>query len=73
MQSDNKSGRMLPIRGGFFCCPYCDKIPAERLLRVTDSTVAARVPLYCKKCRREILADVYRGQAFECASPDRSV
>ena len=72
MQSPGKNDRILPKRGGFFCCPYCSKIPAARLLKVTDQTVAARVPLYCPKCRRVIVVDVIRGQAYECASPDRS-
>lgn len=63
---------MLPKRGGFFCCPYCEKIPAARLLKVTDDTVAVALRLYCPKCRREIVVDVIRGQAYECASPVRS-
>ena len=72
MQNQPESVRMLPKRGGFFCCPTCDKIPATRLIKADRETVAAHLRLYCPKCRREFVVDIIRGQALECASPDGS-
>ena len=65
MQSEPIHSRILPKRGGYFCCPSCGKV----LMRAIGATVAADVPLYCKKCRREIIVDVYRGQASVKCEP----
>lgn len=70
MQFPTSCGKMLPKRGGFWCCPYCEPGRQRKLLRIVDGMNAVNVPLYCAKCNREILVDVYRGQCFESPSPD---
>lgn len=59
---------MLPKRGGFFCCPGC----GSKVIRADAKTDAERLPVYCRKCKRELLIDIHRGQSFESRSPDQS-
>ncbi|MBQ6397004.1 MAG: hypothetical protein IJI06_02525 [Oscillospiraceae bacterium] len=59
---------MLPKRGGFFCCPGC----GSKVIRADVQTDAERLPVYCRKCKRELLIDIHRGQSFESRSPDQS-
>lgn len=59
MQPQQKYAILLPERGGFFCCPYCD----NRLLRIDARTDADNLPVYCKKCRRELRVDIHKSQS----------
>lgn len=59
-------GKMIPKRGGYIGCPFCSN---SKLLRVPDSTEARALPVYCRKCHREILIDIVRGQSFLSQSP----
>lgn len=70
MQSQTIRGKMLPVRGGYWCCPYCEPGRQRKLLRIVPGMNAVNVPLYCNKCNREILVDVYRGQCVESPSPE---
>ena len=70
MQSQPNCGKILPKRGGYWVCPYCEPGRQRKLLRIVPGMNAVNVPLYCNKCNREILVDVYRGQCFESPSPD---
>lgn len=66
MQSQGNRGKLLPSKDGFACCPYCGK----KLLKVTASTEATRLPLRCRQCKRELIIDIHRGQSFQSQSPD---
>lgn len=66
LHEDHKRGKLIPNRGGYIGCPYCSN---KKLLRVQDSTEAAGLPVYCRKCQREILIDIHRGQSYLSQSP----
>ena len=59
---------MIPKRGGFACCPYC----GGKLQKISPATEAVQLPAWCRKCKREILIDIHRGQSFESRSPGQS-
>lgn len=56
---------MIPMRGGFVCCPQCN----SKLIRIAPTTEGERLPVWCRKCKREILIDIHRGQSFKSRSP----
>ena len=66
MQSGRICDRILPKRGGYFCCPYC----TGKLIKDTPGTEARALPTWCRKCKREILIDIHRGQSYISQSPD---
>ena len=66
MQSQTNRGKLLPTKGGFVCCPYC----SGKLQKISQRTTATGLPAYCRKCKREILIDIVRGQSFQSQSPD---
>ena len=66
MQSQTKRGKLLPTKGGFVCCPYC----GGKLQKISQRTEATGLPAWCRKCKREILIDIVRGQSFESPRPD---
>lgn len=68
MQAERKCVTMSAEPGGFFCCPYCD----SKLIRTTPTTEAERLPVWCRKCKREILIDIHRGQSARSRSPGQS-
>lgn len=68
MTSQRKFGKMLTTKGGFICCPYC----GGKLQKISPATEAERLPAWCRKCKREILIDIHRGQSFESRSPEQS-
>lgn len=68
LQMCEKSGILLPKRGGFFCCPGC----GSKLIKADAATNAERLPVYCRKCKRELVITIRRGQSFESRSPDQS-
>ena len=66
MQTPEDRVRLLPSRGGFARCPYC----GGKLLTISPDTEAERLPVWCRKCRRELRIDILRGQSFLSQSPD---
>lgn len=68
MRTQEKCDTMIPIKGGFACCPYCN----SKLIRITPTTEGERLPVWCRKCKREILIDIHRGQSFKSRSPGQS-
>lgn len=66
MQSAEKSGRII-VNDGWITCPECGR--NHRLLRITGSTEACCLPVYCRTCRREIILDIERGQSVKRQSP----
>jgi transcription elongation factor Elf1 len=61
---------MLVKRGGFLQCPFCGN---RKLLRVEATTEARELPVWCRKCQREITVDIARGQCRMSRSPGQSV
>lgn len=57
---------MLPKRGGFICCPH----DGGKLIKIDASTEAERLPVFCRKCKRELIIDIHRGQSYLSQSPD---
>lgn len=58
----------LQTREGFARCPYC----GGKLTRITPTTDADRLPVWCRKCRRELMIDIHRGQSYLSRSPGQS-
>ena len=53
---------ILKVSDGWVACPICKR--NKRLLRVTDSTKAQHLPVYCRGCKSEIILDI-EGQSVE--------
>lgn len=68
MQTQSDRDIMIPMQGGFVCCPRCN----FKLIRTTPTTEAERLPVWCRKCKREILIDIHRGQSLKSRSPGQS-
>lgn len=68
MQTRRECDRMIPMKGGYACCPECN----AKLLRISPETEGKRLPVWCRKCKREIMIDIYRGQSFKSPSPEQS-
>ena len=56
MQSDTKTATLV-IEDGWVICPGCHR---QKLLRVLPDTSATHLPLYCKRCRREHIVNIYQ-------------
>lgn len=65
MQSRKECGTLV-VKDGWITCP-CGR--NHRLLRITDSTEALGLPVYCRTCKREIILDIERGQSVKRQSP----
>ena len=68
MQTPENRVRILPRKGGFACCPFC----GGKLVRIAPGTEAERLPVWCRKCRRELLIDIVGGQSYLSQSPVQS-
>ena len=64
-----ESDTMLVRRAEFLQCPYCGN---RKLLRVEPTTEAHALPIWCRKCQREIVVDILRGQCRMSRSPEQS-
>lgn len=54
-------GTMLPVQQGYLGCPYCG---AGRLLKVLPETQAENLQVYCRKCKRELIVNIHKGQCY---------
>lgn len=57
----------IVVKDGWITCPECGR--NHRLLRITPETEANELPVYCRKCRREIVLNIKRGQSVKRQSP----
>lgn len=58
-------GKMLTVKDGWLVCPHCLN---KRLLRVPPDTAARALPVWCGKCKHEIIVDIEQGRSFESRS-----
>ena len=59
----NKTGCcIINVKDGWVQCPVCKR--NKRLLRVTPSTSARALPVYCYDCKTELILDI-EGQSVE--------
>ena len=66
MQMSGKSD-ILRVTNGWLTCPVCKR--NKRLLRVSPTTEAKDLRVWCKDCKSEIILDIARGQSVERRSP----
>lgn len=52
--------KVLPYERGMVYCPSCRRRgnPKHRLLRVRYDTIAHRLPVYCRACKREYIINI---------------
>lgn len=62
MDKRESCGIIIPVRDGYVDCPYCG---AGRLLRVRPETTASALQIYCRRCKREMIVNIDKGQCFE--------
>lgn len=48
-------------------CPFCQQ---KTRLKIREDTEIRRLPLYCPKCRREVLIDLSQSQITIRQEPD---
>ena len=58
---------ILKPKGGWITCPACGR--NHRLLRISDTTEARNLPVYCRTCRRETILNIEKGQSVKRQSP----
>ena len=56
---------ILSVKDGWIVCPGCGK----HIQRITPTTEARALPVYCRGCRREIILDIDRGLSARRLSP----
>lgn len=58
---------ILVTKDGWITCPGCQR--RLKFLRIDDETEARHLPIYCRKCRTQIILDIERGQSVKRQSP----
>ena len=54
LQTQTKCGKLY-TKDGFLLCPRCGRRTDQKLL---PDTTAARLPVYCKKCKQISVVDI---------------
>lgn len=65
LRTTSEHGKLLTVRDGWLVCPHCRN---KRLLRVPITAAARGVPVWCAKCKHEIIVDIEQGRSFESRS-----
>lgn len=70
LHTTGKRGKLLPVKDGFLVCPEClaKRRLTVKLLRIGPDTKARHLPLFCRQCKREYIADIDQGRSFESRS-----
>lgn len=55
----------LTVQEGFLICPTCR---FKKMQRIRPETEGVRVPVFCRKCKQEMLVDIRKGQCFKSQS-----
>ncbi len=58
MRITSEYGTMSPRTDGWLTCPRCGR--NRHFLRVLPGTVAAKLPVYCRDCKTEIILHIER-------------
>lgn len=58
---------LLTVQDGFLICPFCGNPKVQRVDLKTD---ALSLPVFCRKCKHEIVIDIRRGQCSRSPSPN---
>ena len=66
--TDLEGYAILELSGGRIVCPACGKKTDQAVLA---DTAADRLPVYCKRCKREILVRI-ENRTCQCLSPSAS-
>lgn len=61
MQSRGKGGK-LSVVNGFVGCPECGY---RQLLKIRPDTEARCLQVFCRRCKREILLDIDKGESVK--------
>lgn len=62
MQSGGGCGKLLPVKEHWVACPECRD---KHLLKIRPETEAKCLQAYCRRCRREILLDIEKGESVK--------
>ena len=54
--------KRLTVIGGYLQCPVCRK---NHIQAVRPDTEAARLQVFCPRCKSEIIVDISKSQCFE--------
>lgn len=63
MHIGEKGAELIP-KDGWLACPACRR--NGRLMKITNATEARSLIVYCRRCRREIVLDIAKGQWVKC-------
>ena len=58
MQTTEKRDMIPTVREGFLICPY----DGARIMRVLPKTTATNLVVWCRKCKREYVVNIDRGE-----------
>jgi hypothetical protein len=53
------------VKDGFLVCPHCRY---KKMQRVPLRTTARWLPVWCPKCKHEVIVDIEQGRSFESRS-----
>ena len=67
LQAVKKYGKLLTVRGGWVVCPECRS--NRKLLHIRPDTQAENLPVYCRRCKREIILNIERPEPDAPAAP----
>lgn len=59
MRNTRMCGILITAQDGFIECPSCGK----KIQRITRETTAEHLPLWCPRCRREIMIEIQRDRS----------
>lgn len=62
MNSNHIYDKMLLQRDGYLVCPCCRQ--NTRVLRIRDDTTARNLQVYCRRCKREFVIDIAKGECY---------
>lgn len=65
MRVEGNHGKLLAVKDGFLVCPHCRY---KKMQRVPLRTTARRLPVWCPKCKHEVIVDIEQGRSFESRS-----
>lgn len=65
MRTPQKCDTIIPMKGGFACCPRCKR----KLVKINARTRAVQLAIYCRHCSEYFTIDIQSGQCFLSPCP----